>query len=126
MYKTGSIKSAENRKAEFIQGSINKVLQFYALHFPNQFGKAFKKDDPDNLRKAAPIFQLLNYKKMRTLYLLGACVLLSTTLFSCTADEFETEAKKTEIKKEVIPTNETQATGPDDDPMPTTPPPPKK
>lgn len=26
MYKTGLIKSAENRKAEFIPGSINKVL----------------------------------------------------------------------------------------------------
>ncbi|OIV43674.1 hypothetical protein [Flavobacterium johnsoniae] len=63
---------------------------------------------------------------MKTLFTLGACALLSLTIFSCTADEFETEAKKTEIKKEVIPTNEAQATGPDDDPMPTTPPPPKK
>jgi hypothetical protein len=49
---------------------------------------------------------------------------LSTTLFSCTADELETEAKKTEIKK-VIPTNDGQATtepGPDDDPVNVKPP----
>ncbi|MBS7254545.1 hypothetical protein [Flavobacterium branchiicola] len=52
---------------------------------------------------------------MKTLYLLGACVLLSTTLFSCTADELETPATKTEIKKEPIPANTTQATGPEDD-----------
>ncbi|WP_165834986.1 hypothetical protein [Flavobacterium cheongpyeongense] len=31
---------------------------------------------------------------MKTLYLLGACALLSTTLFSCTADEYETQEKK--------------------------------
>lgn len=62
---------------------------------------------------------------MKTLYVLGACALLSTTLFSCTADELETEAKKTEIKKEVIPTNGAQATGPDDDPIPVNPPPKK-
>ncbi|WP_343695031.1 hypothetical protein [Flavobacterium sp.] len=65
---------------------------------------------------------------MKTLYLLGTCVLLSTTLFSCTADEFETEAKKTEIQKEVIPADNTQASdpppGPGDDPIVV--PPPKK
>ncbi|MEZ0183051.1 hypothetical protein AB9T89_12470 [Flavobacterium oncorhynchi] len=53
---------------------------------------------------------------MKTLYLLGACALLSTTLFSCTADEFETAVEKTEIKKTVIPANETQATGEDEGP----------
>ncbi len=59
---------------------------------------------------------------MKTLYLLGACALLSTTLFSCTADEFETEAKKTEL----IKTNNVQASpGPDDDPIPVNPPPKK-
>ncbi|SHH42745.1 hypothetical protein [Flavobacterium defluvii] len=62
---------------------------------------------------------------MKTLYLLGACALLSTTLFSCTADEFETDAKKTEIQKEVIP-NDTQASdpppGPGDDPITINPP----
>jgi len=58
---------------------------------------------------------------MKTLYLLGACALLSTTLFSCTADEFETVEKKTEIKKDIIPGTGT-AQGPDDDPVPVTPP----
>lgn len=63
---------------------------------------------------------------MRTLYLLGACALLSTTFFSCTADEFENETKKTEVKKEVIP-NGGQASdppppGPDDDPINVKPP----
>ncbi|GAA3776417.1 hypothetical protein [Flavobacterium ginsengiterrae] len=55
---------------------------------------------------------------MKTLYLLGACALLSTTLFSCTADEFETETKKTEIKKEVIPSGQASEPdpGPGDDP----------
>lgn len=48
---------------------------------------------------------------------------MSTTLFSCTADEFETETKKTEL----IKTDSAQASpGPDDDPVPVTPPPPKK
>ncbi|AOC95820.1 hypothetical protein BB050_02725 [Flavobacterium anhuiense] len=61
---------------------------------------------------------------MKTLYLLGACALLSTTLFSCTADEFETESKKTEVKK-TTQEQDMQATGPDDDPI-TVPPPPKK
>lgn len=61
---------------------------------------------------------------MKTLYVLGACALLSTTLFSCTADEFETE-KKTEIKKEIIPTEGQANEGPDDDPI-VVPPPPKK
>ncbi|MCP2027794.1 hypothetical protein L1276_002954 [Flavobacterium sp. HSC-32F16] len=58
---------------------------------------------------------------MKTLYLLGACVLLSTTLFSCTADEFETETKK----KVDIPAGVAQETGPGDDPI-VVPPPPKK
>lgn len=62
---------------------------------------------------------------MKTLYLLGACALLSTTLFSCTADEFETAANKTEIKNDSIPVKGAQATGPDDDPV-IVPPPPKK
>ena len=59
---------------------------------------------------------------MKTLFTLGACALLSLTIFSCTAEEFETEAKKSEIQK-VIPTN-TQATenGPGDDPVPVVPP----
>lgn len=51
---------------------------------------------------------------MKTLYLLGACALLSTTLFSCTADEFETEAKKEKIL--------TYAEGPGDQPIVVPPP----
>lgn len=64
---------------------------------------------------------------MKTLYLLGACVLLSTTLFSCTADDFETESKgKTtnEIKKDSGEI--TATTGPDDDPIVVPIPPTKK
>ncbi|WP_347049821.1 hypothetical protein [Flavobacterium olei] len=62
---------------------------------------------------------------MKKLLLSGVFALLSTTLFSCTADEFETGADKTEVKKEVNPVKEAQATGPDDDPV-IVPPPPKK
>ena len=57
---------------------------------------------------------------MKTLFTLGACALLSLTIFSCTADEFETTAKKTEVKKEITKPNATQATGeegPGDDPI---------
>lgn len=61
---------------------------------------------------------------MKTLYLLGACALLSISLFSCSADELESAEQKTEIKKEVSPLKEAQATGPDDDPVVV--PPPKK
>ncbi|GAA6766048.1 hypothetical protein [Flavobacterium johnsoniae] len=61
---------------------------------------------------------------MRTLYLLGACALLSTTLFSCTADEFETETKKAEIKKEIPSEGQASDPGPGDDPIVV--PPPKK
>lgn len=60
---------------------------------------------------------------MKTLHLLGACALLSLTLFSCTADEFETTDGKTEIKKDV--TNTQAGDGPDDDPV-VVPVPPKK
>ncbi|MFB9108265.1 hypothetical protein [Flavobacterium gyeonganense] len=54
---------------------------------------------------------------MKTLFLMGAFALLTTTLFSCTADEYETEAKK-----EVTPT---YADGPGDQPI-IVPPPPTK
>lgn len=63
---------------------------------------------------------------MKTLYLWGACILLSTTLFSCTADELESSEQKTEIKKEIP--SEGQASeppGPGDEPI-NVPPPPKK
>lgn len=62
---------------------------------------------------------------MKTLYLLGACALLSTTLFSCTADGFETTDQKTEIRKDSIPdTQASEPDGPGDEPI--TVPPPKK
>ncbi|MBZ4043261.1 hypothetical protein [Flavobacterium hibisci] len=54
---------------------------------------------------------------MKTLFLMGAFALLTTTLFSCTADEYETETKK-----EIAPT---YADGPGDDPIRVPPPPPK-
>ena len=62
---------------------------------------------------------------MKTLYLLGACALLSTTLFSCTADEFDTN-KKTEVKKDVVRDSiqASEPDGPGDDPINL--PPPKK
>ena len=67
---------------------------------------------------------------MKTLYLLGACALLSTTLFSCTADEFETAttAGGTEQKSNYKPIDQPiQAVeGPEDDPITVPPPPPKK
>lgn len=59
---------------------------------------------------------------MKTLYLLGACALL-TTLFSCTADEFDAATNKTEIQKDSI--SKMAEPGPDDDPI-IVPPPPKK
>ncbi|WP_163407537.1 hypothetical protein [Flavobacterium ajazii] len=59
---------------------------------------------------------------MKNLFLLGAFALLSTTLFSCTADEYETE---TEAKKTINPITPTYADGPGDDPVIPPPPPPK-
>ncbi len=61
---------------------------------------------------------------MKKIFLWGAFTLFSTTLFSCSADELESAEQKTEIKKEVSPLKEAQATGPDDDPVVV--PPPKK
>ncbi len=49
--------------------------------------------------------------------------LLSTILFSCTADDSETADTKTEIKKDAIPVQaDAPPDGPGDDPMPITPP----
>jgi hypothetical protein len=65
---------------------------------------------------------------MKTLFTLGACALLCTTLFSCTADEFETGNKdkaKTEVKKAYM-TEPITDPGPGDDPIIVPPPPPKK
>lgn len=62
---------------------------------------------------------------MKTLYLLGACALLSTTLFSCTADEFERTEEKTEIVKDTISNPQaSEPDGPGDEPINV--PPPKK
>lgn len=55
---------------------------------------------------------------------MGTFALLSTTLFSCTADEYETAETKTEIKE--IPLDGIKAElpeqGPGDDPVNITPP----
>ncbi|WP_374173640.1 hypothetical protein [Flavobacterium tructae] len=55
---------------------------------------------------------------MKNLYLMGAIVLLCTTLFSCTADEYDT-AKTND--KPAIPA---YADGPGDGTVPPPPPPP--
>ncbi len=54
---------------------------------------------------------------MKKLFIWGAFALLTTTLFSCTADEYETQTEK-----EIAPT---YADGPGDDPIKVPPPPPK-
>lgn len=58
---------------------------------------------------------------MKKIFLMGAFVLLSTTLFSCSADEDDKTIKK-ETKKEATPT---YADGPGDQPI-IPPPPPTK
>lgn len=60
---------------------------------------------------------------MKKLIYLGTFALLTTTLFSCTADDYETADKKTNLKKESLK-YETQATdeGPGDEPIPIKPP----
>ncbi len=89
-----------------------KILLFYTLHFPNKIWYCHLKTNLEkDFKLTIPLVQLLNFKKMKTLYLWGACALLSTTLFSCSADELESSEQKTEIKKE-IPT-EGQASEPD-------------
>ncbi|WP_316633525.1 hypothetical protein [uncultured Flavobacterium sp.] len=63
---------------------------------------------------------------MKKLLLMGTFALFCTTLFSCTADDFESNKKdKTvnEIKKDSL-SEPSYATGPDDDPIVV--PPPKK
>jgi hypothetical protein len=63
---------------------------------------------------------------MKKLLLMGTFALLSTTLFSCTADEDTAENKSaTEVKKEVIPATPSYADGPGDDPIKVPPPPTK-
>lgn len=62
---------------------------------------------------------------MKTLFTLGACALLSLTLFSCSADDLDNQDKpKTEVKKTFMSEPITNP-GPDDDPI-IVPPPPKK
>lgn len=102
----------ENRKTDFIPGSINENLTVLHTSLPKQnLVLPFKNQPGKRFQAAIPLVQLLNFKKMKTLYLWGACALLSTTLFSCSADELESSEQKTEIKKE-IPT-EGQASEPD-------------
>jgi len=61
---------------------------------------------------------------MKNLFIMTVFALLSTTLFSCTADELETANgtnKRTEIKENPIPATAPQADvpipGPGDDPV---------
>lgn len=53
---------------------------------------------------------------------MGVFALLSTTLFSCTADENETTDYKAEAKKETNLKDTKANVGPDDDPVIITPP----
>lgn len=62
----------------------------------------------------------LNFNKMKKLMILGAFALLTTTLFSCTADELDTPATK-EVQKKINPVP-SYADGPGDDPIPVLPP----
>lgn len=64
---------------------------------------------------------------MKTLFTLGACALLSLTIFSCTADEFETgnRDKATIEVKKVYMSEPITNPGPGDDPI-IVPVPPKK
>lgn len=57
---------------------------------------------------------------MKKIFILGAFALLSTTLFSCTADEYD------DVKKEINPAKPSYADGPGDLPVPLPPPPPSK
>ncbi len=55
---------------------------------------------------------------MKTLFTLGACALLSLTIFSCTADDETSDNKSaTEVKKEINPETPSYADGPGDDPV---------
>ncbi|MEN2401492.1 hypothetical protein GKZ90_0017000 [Flavobacterium sp. MC2016-06] len=60
---------------------------------------------------------------MKKLIFLGALTLLCTTLFSCTADEYDTQTKN-EVKKNINPVAPSYADGPGDTPVPPPPPPP--
>jgi len=58
---------------------------------------------------------------MKKLFLLGTFALLSTTLFSCTADEYKTADNKAEIKKTTLQASG-EDEGPGDEPIPISPP----
>lgn len=62
---------------------------------------------------------------MKNLFVMCTFALLSITLFSCTADEFDTTNKKTEAKRDVVRDSiqaDVPPDGPGDDPVPVTPP----
>ena len=59
---------------------------------------------------------------MKKIFILGVFALLSTTLFSCKADENETTDYKAEAKKETNLKDTKANVGPDDDPVIITPP----
>jgi hypothetical protein len=54
---------------------------------------------------------------MKKIFLLGAFTLLSTTIFSCTADDIETEnSMRAEVEKNTIPVETTPVSYADDGP----------
>jgi hypothetical protein len=59
---------------------------------------------------------------MKKIFILGTFALLSTTLFSCSADENETTDKNAEAKKAITNTTPVADDGPADDPVPIKPP----
>ncbi|MNL82816.1 hypothetical protein D3C87_2102930 [compost metagenome] len=59
---------------------------------------------------------------MKKIFLWGAFALISSTLFSCSADELEAAEQKTEIKKEIPTEGQASEPGPGDDPIPVPPP----
>lgn len=92
-----------------IPGSIDENLTVVRTSLPTKNGIIRKVLNANNLKIST----------MKKIFLWGAFTLLTTTLFSCTADEFETAEGKTEIKKDI---NQLKADGPDDDPIPVKPP----
>ncbi|WP_432222271.1 hypothetical protein ACRASX_02140 [Flavobacterium sp. TMP13] len=54
---------------------------------------------------------------MKRFFILGAIALLSTTAFSCTADELVTSDTKADLKENVSPANIATDQGPGDEPI---------
>lgn len=60
---------------------------------------------------------IFNNSKMKRLFILGAIALLSSTVFSCTADDLVPSDTKTDQKENVSPANVAADQGPGDEPI---------